>query len=112
MHPLGYTYGCAFVVAALSNTSSILHRRFDLLNRDPGTAARPPLPPPPPPQMQIALLNCGSARMTAFILTMGALWHVIAVIAFCVTLLLVAPTSTRHSAEVGPEGAKLLPTTT
>lgn len=54
------------------------------------------------PPMQVALLNCGSARLTAFFLTMGALWHIVALIAMCITLLVVAPT--RRSAEVRPEG--------
>lgn len=49
---------------------------------------------------QIGLLNCGGARLTAFCLTMGALWHIIALVAMCITLLVVSPT--HRSAEVGP----------
>ncbi|GIL73930.1 hypothetical protein Vretimale_5120 [Volvox reticuliferus] len=39
----------------------------------------------------IGLLNCGSARLTAFMITMGTLWHLIALAAFCVTVPLLAP---------------------
>ncbi|GLC71376.1 hypothetical protein PLESTF_001108800 [Pleodorina starrii] len=39
----------------------------------------------------IGLLNCGSARLTAYITTLGTLWHVVAMAAFCVTVPLLAP---------------------
>ncbi|GLI70884.1 hypothetical protein VaNZ11_015906 [Volvox africanus] len=39
----------------------------------------------------LAALNCGSARMTAFITTIGAFWHLIALFGFCFALLLMAP---------------------
>ncbi|GFR51275.1 hypothetical protein Agub_g13583 [Astrephomene gubernaculifera] len=37
------------------------------------------------------LLNCGTARLTAFMVTLGTMWHIVALIAFCVCVLVVAP---------------------
>ncbi|GLI61374.1 hypothetical protein VaNZ11_003738, partial [Volvox africanus] len=39
----------------------------------------------------VGLLNCGSARLTAFVTTFGTFWHLIALAAFCVTVPLLAP---------------------
>ncbi|GIL54163.1 hypothetical protein Vafri_9737 [Volvox africanus] len=39
----------------------------------------------------VGVLNCGSARLTAFVTTLGTFWHLIALAAFCVTVPLLAP---------------------
>jgi hypothetical protein len=82
-------------------------------------AASAPAPPPPRPfppsgitltslqQLGVlvavlagsGLLNLGSARVTAFMTTLGAMWHIIPVAAFCLTLGLVA--KNWQSAQVG-----------
>ncbi|KXZ48835.1 hypothetical protein GPECTOR_25g420 [Gonium pectorale] len=52
----------------------------------------------------IGLLNCGSARMTAFMTTLGTLWHIVALAAFCVAVPLLAPeqnTAKPHSDVTG-----------
>ncbi|GLC70050.1 hypothetical protein PLESTF_000917400 [Pleodorina starrii] len=45
----------------------------------------------------VGLLNCGSSRTTAFLTTLGAFWHTLALVGFCSALLLLAPK--RQSAE-------------
>ena len=49
------------------------------------------------------LLNAGSARLTAYVTTLGTMWHLVALAAFCLTLAFVA--KTWQSAEVGRGGA-------
>ncbi|KAG2489302.1 hypothetical protein HYH03_012134 [Edaphochlamys debaryana] len=39
----------------------------------------------------VGVLNCGSARLTAFMTTVGSLWHILALAAFCVAVPLMAP---------------------
>ncbi|GFR51278.1 hypothetical protein Agub_g13565 [Astrephomene gubernaculifera] len=39
----------------------------------------------------IAVLNCGTARLTAYMTTLGAMWHLIALAALCLCVPLLAP---------------------
>ncbi|EFJ43640.1 hypothetical protein VOLCADRAFT_96197 [Volvox carteri f. nagariensis] len=39
----------------------------------------------------VCILNCGSARVTSYLTTLGAFWHIIALLGFCFALLLLAP---------------------